>query len=272
MSSVERSTTTKTKKTKKSKQPPRPGGQMTFFEHLAELRDRLVATVIVIVVASGIGFWQQSNLLEVFTNLKPSDVTKFNTFEVGEAFLISVKISLYFGILISSPFIVYQIMAFLAPALEPETQPGQQGYEEEVRLLKSLRRSIILFIPFVIISFMVGVLFAYFIVEPPAIKFLGNFNSDQSKLLLDLNKFVSFASKIMFWSGLVFELPIFMFLLAKIRIVTWQKMLKWWKFAIVIAFIAGAVISPSPDPVNQTIVALPVFGLYFLGVLLARFA
>lgn len=272
MSSVERTTTTKTKKTKKKKPELRPGGQMTFFEHLAELRDRLVATVLLIVVASVIGFTQQSNLLSVFQHLAPGNVDYFNTFEIGESFLISVKLSLYFGILVSSPFIVYQIMAFLAPALEPETAPGQPGYEEELKMLKSLRRSIIFFIPFVVISFMAGVMFAYFIVEPPAIKFLGDFNSDQTKLLLDLEKFIGFTSKIMFWSGLVFELPIFMFLLAKIRVVTWQKMLKWWKFAILIAFIAGAIISPSPDPVNQTIVAIPVFGLYFLGVLLARFA
>lgn len=271
MSSAERTDLKKVKKQKTPKKPAQPGGQMTFFEHLAELRNRLVATALVIVVASGIGFSQQKNLLAVFRDLAPAGLT-LNVFEVGESFLVSLKLSLYCGLLLSSPFIVYEILAFLAPALEPESQPGEAGYAEEVKMLKSIRRSVWLFIPFVIISFVAGVLFAYFIVEPPAIKFLTGFNSDQLNLILDTNKFITFTSKIMFWSGIVFELPIFMFLLAKIRIVTWKQMMKWWKVAIVIAFVAGAIISPSPDPFNQTLVAIPVFGLYWLGVLLSRFA
>ena len=261
----------KKQKQKAPKRQPTPGGQMTFFEHLAELRNRLIATVLVIVVASVLGFTQQQNLISVFEALKPAKLT-LNAFEIGEPFLIGIKLSLYCGILLSSPFIVYQLMAFLAPALEPERQPGQDGYEEEVKMLKAIRRSVWFFIPFVVISFVGGILFAYFIVEPPAIKFLSGFDNNQINLILDTNKFITFTSKIMFWAGITFELPIFMFLLAKIRLISCQRMVKWWKFAIVIAFIAGAVISPSPDPVNQTIVAVPVFGLYWLGVLLARFA
>jgi sec-independent protein translocase protein TatC len=183
-----------------------------------------------------------------------------------------LTLSIYAGLLLSSPFVVYQIMAFLAPALEPELPPGSAGYEEELKLLKSIRRSIWMFIPFVVVSFVAGILFAYYLVEPAAIHFLYNFNEGVYNNQIDANKFIGFTSKIMFWTGLTFELPIFMFMLAKIGLVNWKRMVKWWRFAIVISFAIGAVISPSPDPFNQTIVAVAVFGLYWLGVLLARFA
>ncbi len=271
MSSVQETRIKKVKKQKAPKRQPTQGGQMTFFEHLVELRNRLIATVIIVVVASAGSFFFQKELISVFKDLAPrADV--LTNYVITDPFAISLKLSLYSGLLLSSPFIVYQIMAFLAPALEPETHPGQEGYEEEVRLLKSVRRSVWIFIPFVIISFVAGILFAYYLVLPPALRFLNSFNSDEVKNLIGFKDFVTFTSKIMFWSGLTFELPIFMFLLAKIRIVTWRRMAKWWRFAIVISFVAGAVISPTPDPFNQTLVAVPVFGLYWLGVLLARFA
>ena len=271
MSSVQETRIKKVKKQKAPKRQPTQGGQMTFFEHLTELRDRLIQSVVVILVASFGSFFFQQDLTKIFVGLAP-DPQMLTYLKIGEPFAISVKLALYSGLLLSSPFIVYQIMAFLAPALEPETQPGQEGHEEEVKLLKSLRRSVWIFIPFVIISFVVGILFAYFLVEPPALKFLSSFNFGLVRTQIDFQDFITFTSKIMFWSGLTFELPIFMFMLAKIRIVTWRRMAKWWRFAIVIAFAAGAVISPTPDPVNQTLVAVPVFGLYWLGVLLARFA
>ena len=79
-------------------------------------------------------------------------------------------------------------------------------------------------------------------------------------------------AKVMFWSGLVFELPIFMFLLAKIKVVTWRKLASFWKWALVLSLVAAAFITPSPELFSQAIISIPVYGLFWLGVLFARFA
>ncbi len=254
----------------KPRKDKRPAGQMTFFEHLGELRNRLIWAGLAVILGSIVGFIFSRDLVGIFVDLaKPTPVVTLNFFD---QFGVYMNIALYVGILLASPVIVYQVMAFLAPALEPESMPGTPEYAQELKALKSIRRSLLFFIPFVAISFAVGVAFAYYIVIPQALHFLLDFSKGQLQALLDAQKYISQITQLLFWVGVSFELPIFIFLLAKVKIVTFQRLIKWWKWALVFSLVAAAFITPSPDIFNQAIIAIPIFCLYWLGVLFARFA
>ncbi len=269
-------------KPEKPKKAKTPAAQMTFFEHLGELRNRLVWSSLAIAICTTVTWFFHKELLQAFIDLardpmndiaartgKKSDFVNLN---VVNGFSIYFELALYAGLLLASPVLVYHILAFMAPALEPESQPSDPGYAEEVRLLKSIRRSLVFFIPLVALFFLVGIAFAYYLVLPAAIKFLLGFGADQFVTTPDLKVYIGQMSKIMFWSGLVFELPIFLFLLAKIRVVTWRKLAAFWKWALVLSLVVAAFITPSPDIFNNLIISIPVYGLYWLGVLFARFA
>ncbi len=249
-------------------------GQMTFFEHLGELRMRLIWSALAVAVGTSVCFVFSRDLVDLFIALAKTANPKVEiiTTQLLQNFSVFLMVSVYAGIAMASPVIVYHLIAFLAPALEPESLPGQPGYEQELKLLKSIKRSLIIVIPAVAIFFVAGVAFAYYIFLPPAVKFLTNFPGDQIKPTLIVTSYVGDISKIMFWTGIVFEIPIVMFAVAKARIVTWKKFLSLWKFAIIISLVISAFINPSPEPVTQLVIAGPVMGLYLLGILFARFA
>lgn len=257
-------------RSRKPKKPPTPAGQMTFFEHLGELRNRLIWSALAVMAGSVIGFINSRDLIEIFRVL--AQPQKLVTLTAFDQFGVYMNISIYVGLLLASPVIVYHVMAFLAPALEPEGAEGTPEYEQELKALKSVKRSLWFFIPFVAVSFAIGVAFAYYLIVPAAFRFLLNFSQGQIEAILDAKKFISDVTKVLFWSGVVFELPIIMFLLAKTKIAPYKRLLHWWKWALVLSLVAAAFITPSPEIVSQAIIAVPVFCLYWLGVLMARFA
>ena len=282
---VTTTTTTRQIKPAKSKKPAKPErtpAQMTFFEHLAELRNRIVWCVLAVVVCGVVGWFFSTDLINAFRDLaRPAidDLNKqgyntvnFANFTYVASFAITFEVAIYAGLLLASPIIIYHILAFLAPALEPELTPTDAGYKEEVKMLSGIKRSVIFFIPVVAIFFITGIAFAYYLIIPQALKFLLEFGKDQAPTLLELKPFIDSMTKIMFWTGLVFELPIFLFLLAKIKFVTWRKLASWWKYALIASLVIAAFITPSPEILSQMIIAVPVFGLFWLGVLFARFA
>src|SRR5262249_6260003 len=116
------------------------------------------------------------------------------------------------------------------------------------------------------------VVFAYLLMLPFAIQFLLTFGSDIAQPLPAIGEYINFVTSILFWAGLTFETPLVIFFLAKIRLVNVKRLQSFRRFAIVGAFILAAVITPTPDPINQSIVALPIIVLYELGIILARFA
>ncbi len=267
---------------KKQKQPKPVASQMTFFEHLGELRNRLMWSSLAVAICTGIAWYFSRDILQAFLDLANPAIAavvakgfvapEFVTTDIVGSFQVYFDLALQTGLLLASPILVYHILAFMAPALEPETQPGETGYAEEVKMLRSIRRSLVLFVPFVAVFFLVGIAFAYYMVLPSAVKFLLGFGEGQFRALPNVKSYVGTMAKVMFWSGLVFEVPIFMFLLAKMKIVTWRKLARFWKWALVLSLVAAAFITPSPEIFSQAIIAIPVYGLFWLGVLFARFA
>jgi sec-independent protein translocase protein TatC len=279
METVEGLTTKKKKEKKKPdlKKVPPTAGQMTFMEHLKELRNRIIVIALTILVTVTISWFFHEQIVQLFIDLGNSAAPAGKTFDfistsVIGPFAVYFNVSFVTGVLLASPMIVYQLLGFLAPALEPESDPGEPGYEQELALLNGVKRSLWFMIPGLVMSFALGVLFAYYLVLPPALKFLLNFPGGQIQVLPEAQNLVNTCTQVMFWCGAVFQMPLIMFLLARLRILSWKQMVGWWKYALVFSMVIAALVNPSPDVVIQFIVSIPIYGLYWLGVLLARFA
>ncbi len=173
-----------------------------------------------------------------------------------EMFITTFKVCLLGGFALALPVIVFQVIAFIWPALI---------YEHE-------RRWVYIIVPLASVFFVGGILFSYFFLIPFALKYLLTFGGGIAVAMPSIGSIISFETTLMFWIGVVFETPLFVFFLAKLKVVSYPRLKSMWKVAFLIAFVVGAVITPTPDPINQAIVAIPIFLLYLLGVVLARFA
>ena len=175
------------------------------------------------------------------------------THQVGGAFFVALKVSFFAGILIAMPIILWQIWQFIAPGL----------YDNEKKMV----------LPFVIggsVMFMVGVLFAYYIVTPFGFQFLITFGSFLYTPLINIEDYVGFFTKIMFGFGLAFELPVFAYFLALLGLITDKTLINFFKYAIVIIFLIAALLTP-PDVLTQLLMAAPLIILYGISILIVRY-
>ncbi len=234
--------------------------EMTMLEHLNELRQRLVASAIAVVAGiiaalvpiPGLGSVTEF-LFQLLASRAPAG--KLVTGGPGEAFFSFLQVSLMVGLALAMPVIIYQVLSFVTPAL----------YENEKKYLYMA-------VPGATISFALGAAFCFFFMLPFAIAFLGSFQPDIFLNLWSAERFVDFVVTFIFWVGVTFELPIVMYFLTKLGVVDAKRLGQFRKYAFVLAFVIGAIITPTPDPVNQTMVSLPIYFLYELGLILARFA
>jgi sec-independent protein translocase protein TatC len=224
--------------------------------HLTELRKRITYVAIVVLVFVIGAFIAQHWVWEVLMwPLRNTDVDKLSVFGPTEAFMQVLKVSIYAGLILALPFILWQFWAFMMPAL----------YENE-------RRSVV---PYVLLSsalFMAGIAFGYFIVLPIGLKFLIGYGGDTFNNLLQAERYVSFISMFELAFGAVFELPLIMMLLAWAGIVDHIKMRKWRKYAVLIMAVIAMVLTPSQDPVSMMLMLIPLLVLYEFGILLAKLA
>ncbi len=234
--------------------------EMTMMEHLMELRSRLVATVLAVVVgiiASLIPLPSFDSLthfvVQALAERAPGG--KLVVLGPGEGFFTFLQVSMIVGVGLAMPVIVYQVLAFVAPALYPNE-----------------KRYLYVAVPGVTLSFLAGVLFCYAFMLPFAIQFLGNFATDIFNPTWAAERYLDFVTTFMFWVGVTFELPIVMYFMTKLGVVSTQKLTGFRRYAFVLAFVIGAIITPTPDPVNQSIVSLPIYLLFELGIILSRFA
>jgi len=226
-----------------------------FLGHLEELRKRLI----ICAIAIGIGFVISyifskqlfSFLILPLTKVLPTDSRLIFT-NLPEMFIAYIKVALIAGIILAIPVIFYELWMFLAPAL----------YQKEKRY----------FIPFVLFSsilFVAGSLFGYSVVFPYGFKFFISFATEDIQALPSVKQYFSFAIRLLLAFGLVFELPVVVFFLTKIGLITPDSMKRFRKFAILSSFIVAAILTP-PDVATQIMMALPIIILYELSIIISK--
>jgi sec-independent protein translocase protein TatC len=229
---------------------------MPLMGHLTELRKRLTYTAIVVVVFVIVAFIEQKYVMGVLKYpLKHTKVQLLSVFGPTEAFMTVLKVSIYAGLLVAVPFILYQFWAFILPGL----------YENE-------KRSVIPYVALTSVLFLSGIAFGYFIVLPVGLRFLVGYAGSSFNNLMGASQYLSFVSMFELAFGLVFELPLVMMLLAWAGILDHKRMAKYRKYAILIEAVMAMVLTPSQDPVSMMLMLGPLIVLYEFGIVLARMA
>jgi sec-independent protein translocase protein TatC len=227
------------------------GEEATLVEHLGELRTRLLIALAAVFVPGTIlfvGF--QDRLIELLKEPLPDD-KEIVTLGVTEPFFISLKVCFFAGLAIALPIVLYQLWAFLAPAFEERMQ-----------------RTVAIASVIGGVLFAFGVAFAYVVVLPKALTFLTNFNEEFFDVQIRASYYFSFVLVALLGMGLVFEMPIFVLTLVRLRIVTAAQLRRNWRLGVVLVVLV-AILLPTVDPVSLAFEVVPLLALYFLSVWLA---
>ncbi|MHC1728707.1 MAG: twin-arginine translocase subunit TatC [Syntrophobacteraceae bacterium] len=228
--------------------------KMPLFQHLEELRNRLFICVLAVGFGFVISYIFSGKIFEIlmmpWINAMPEGQSaKLIYTAPHEAFFVYMKVAFISGTLLSAPIIIWQIWKFIAPGL----------YENEKKYMVPV-------IFFTSACFLGGAAFGYFVVFPVGFKFFASFASDFITPMMRTSEYLSFANKLLLCFGLAFELPVFAFFLAKLGILSSDFLKRKRKMAIVLIFIAAAVLTPSPDVLSQLLMAGPLLVLYEISV------
>jgi sec-independent protein translocase protein TatC len=239
-------------KRKNQKRPPNPAASKPFIQHLDELRTRFFKVLIVILICAGIGYLLHEQLLSFL--IKPLGQPIYYT-TPGGGFDLVFKISILFGTLLAMPFIVYQILAFIKPAL-PKI---------------SIKKTFFIII-FSWLLMCLGVSLAYFLSLPAALFFLNSFGTPEVKSLISSRDYLSFVMLYLGGFGLTFQLPLVLLLINSFKKLSVKGMFRYLKFIILGSFIFAAILTPTPDLFNQTITAIPIVILYIFSIVMVWIA
>ena len=235
---------------------PESAAQDTFLSHLVELRSRLVHSIVAVLVVFVVLFpWSKeiyALLARPMLNALPSGAQMIAT-DVTGTFLVPLKVTLMAAFLIALPFVLWQVWAFVAPGL----------YQHEKRLALPVIVSSVFF-------FAVGMSCAYFVVFPVAFGFFAGYTPPGVQMMTDIDKYLSFVLTMFIAFGLTFETPVVVVVLVRMGVISLEKLKGMRPYVIVGAFIVGAIFTP-PDVVSQLLLAVPLWLLYELGLLAARF-
>jgi sec-independent protein translocase protein TatC len=229
------------------------GDKMPFMEHLGELRVRIVRSLIGLLVGLGIALPFSQKIVDYLA--RPVQATGNNLvfLALTEAFWVQMKVAVIVGLFIAAPAILWQVWRFVAP--------GLHDHERKYAA------------PFVIVGsllFLGGGVFSIKVVTPFAIQFLLSYSRPGLQPMISIGNYVDFLLKFTLAFGLVFELPLVLTVLARMGVVTPALLAKNRKYAILGAFVAGAILTPTPDAFNQTLMAGPLIILYEVGIVCAR--
>ncbi len=227
---------------------------MTFLEHLEELRKRIFYSFIILIGAVIPAWFFSKDLYNILaqpvTQFLPEG-KKLAFTSLTAPFMLYIKVSFLAAIFFTSPFLFFQIWMFVAPGL----------YQKE-------KKYVIPFVLFTSFFFMAGAVFAYFVVFPFACNFFLGMGSEFDPVIT-VDQYFSLALRVILGIALVFELPTLAFFLSKIGLITAKMMIKHFKYAVLVVFIIAAIITPTPDMVTQSIIAVPMLGLYGISILIA---
>ena len=227
--------------------------RMSFLDHLEELRKRIIYSVYAILGGCGLSFFFAQRLTTYLQKYLTAMGGKLIYTEFTGGFFFYFKVGALSGLILAMPVVLWQFWMFIAPGL----------YQKEKKVV----------IPFVLSAstlFGSGVAFAHFVAIPSMLKFFGSFENESLRMMVNANEAFSFYVLMVLAFGLVFQMPILVFFLARFGIVTAGFMWKHFRYAILIIFIIAAVATPSADPVNQTIFAAPMIVLYLISIGVAK--
>jgi len=229
---------------------------MTFIEHLEELRRRIIVMFLSLVVATSVGYIFSWEILGFLKEPAAKANIPLNLYyqTVLEPFMVRFKIAIYAAIVLALPVIIYEILAYIAPALR-----------------KREKRFMYYALFFIIIFFLAGVAFCYMYILPVGLKWLTGQSGGEITPVLMANQYVSFVALLMVGVGLSFETPLVVWLVVRLGIVTPQRLHKNWRIAVIVILAFAALITPDWNPVTMVLVAAPMFLLYEGSILFAMF-
>jgi len=237
---------------------------MTMLEHLEELRSRLIVCAVALVVgliisALPIPFVTNDAVTQAVIYIISLPAAGHLIFiRPGEGFVTYFQVAMIVAMVLALPVLTYEVIAFVMPALLPHE-----------------KKYLYMAVPGAMISFAIGILFGYVLLLPVAIQFLltfGTGNIEGIEVKWSFSEYIGTVTTLLFWMGLSFETPLMMYFLTKLRILNPHRLAGFRKYALVLAFVVGAMITPTPDPLNQTIVSVPLYLLFELGLLLSKLA
>lgn len=226
---------------------------MTLLDHLRELRDRLFRAALALMVGTLVGFFLAEPVLHVVAERIPGG--RFIVINPTEGLTNYFTVAVTIGAAVAMPVILYQIIAFILPGLLPRE-----------------RRWLYVGLPLATLLFVLGMAFSWFVFLPNAIDFLSNLLPTVFQAQYRVDETLPFFTNVIFFMGVAFEMPIFIFLLAKLNVVNARLLARQWRYAIVIIAIVAAVITPTPDPINMGLVMAPLLVLYVISIGLAALA
>jgi sec-independent protein translocase protein TatC len=230
------------------------GEEATLVEHLTELRDRMIACFVVLAVAFAVAFWRYHDLFAILNAQLPQELqdSKPITTEIGEAFTLTIMISVYTALLVTFPFTLYQLYSYLIPAFSED--------------ISKRMRPLLMFIP---LLFLGGAAFGYYVVVPSAVKFLYFWASDEVTALPRARSLYPFEMTMMFVMGIIFEMPAAVWVLTRLHVLSSRVMKKNRRIAIVVLAIVAAAL-PGTDPVSMLLEFLPLLLLFEVSIWVAR--
>lgn len=230
--------------------------EIGFFDHLEELRNRIIYSLIGVVVACIITAVFIDPLMNFILLLpaKNAGVSLQNLQPFGVP-LLYFKVIFLSGIILAFPFILYQLWKFIAPGL----YDNERHWVAKITFFTSL-------------CFILGVVFAYYLMIPAMLEFAANFGTETIRTDIDVTEYFGFMTMILLACGLIFEMPMLSFVLAKLGIINAKMLRKYWRHATVGILIIAAVVTPTPDPINQLFFAIPLMILYEISIIVAKFS
>lgn len=216
-------------------------GSMSLIDHLGELRGRIIVALVAMIIGTVVSYYYVDDIIQIL--IAPAGKLYYT--KPTEAFFTYMKTSIISGLIVSSPVWFYQIWAFIIPALS-----------------KGEKKVTFLIVPSAISLFIIGVLFSYYLVLPTAIEFFIGFGTDGLQPLFSIGQYIDFVVGFIIPFGITFELPLIIVALGALGILSSQRVRKFRKIFILLAFIVGGAISPTPDMLSQTMIAGPMVLLY----------
>lgn len=237
---------------KTEENPGTEQAMMGFWEHVEELRRRLLIALVALGLGTAVSFTFSDKVIELLA-IPVGSIDTLQSIEITENISVFMRVSLLCGLAIAMPVILYELLAFVLPGLK-----------------KNEKRWVYLAIFFGTLLFLGGAAFAYFVMLPASVTFLLDFLSVQTRPRL--SSYINFITNLIFWLGAGFQFPILIFALAKLNVVSAGTFAKGWRYSLVIIAIMAAMITPTVDPVNMALLMAPLFLLYLLSVFFAFIA